>query len=694
MKRIYGFLIIFLTFSHLHAQTDYNPALKYLNDGYLDKSVKEFELTIKKDSLSHRSSKALDALYSLSKAQPGNYSIYYAAGVLSARLALKYDACYFLRKYIENTSPCKYVAEAEKILDTLKIDNNDLRYVEFIRKYLDDVEASKTNLESYWDEETKKRLGSNFDYYFLYNDYKEAFEQSLFFPVKSIRHTGDYTIVDAGGFSYAVTEQHNALKLSQPIILLTRNWNKKESRHFVFHFEDPSNLPDSSLINRLDSFYEGLSSKFQVNNNEKIDYYLAGAETIGKFYFRAPVNGIATAKWNIVSSVSWDNYHEIVHIITPRALNFNIPLLGEGIAVYYAGTTYFSNLFSIEWTKELMLKKKDPGIHEIYLIKDFTHSEKYNTGDIYFTAGAFSKYLIEKYDMDKYSDLCSRTTSDTLFPSAIGNVYHQSIAAIEHDFRNWMLNLQMPEISPFFNEKAEEVFNMADPEKDDSGNGKYIYPKDRYCRDGIFDLTKFRILKDKSRYYFEMTFRDLANRDSVEWGFYRTYAVIYLKNNDNKTRIHDWSGNIDLEGKFDQSICISDKGILLQNYDDTQVLSMKLNKTDDNIFGDVRSKTIRFSVPKEFLKGIGKRCWLFAGIGASDISSGLEKYWDSFIGSQASISGNANGNNGGCSDSSEFLPYYYDVLLPKETDQKEIFSGYSNDRKTRALFPYILIEKF
>ena len=51
------------------------------------------------------------------------------------------------------------------------------------------------------------------------------------------------------------------------------------------------------------------------------------------------------------------------------------------------------------------------------------------------------------------------------------------------------------------------LFSMADPVGDDVGDGDYAYPNARF-REGVFDLTRFEVLKDSSDVCFRFRFRN------------------------------------------------------------------------------------------------------------------------------------------------------------------------------------------
>lgn len=478
-----------------------------------------------------------------------------------------------------------------------------------------------------------------------------------------------------------------------PLFNITRNWFTKESGHFIFHSENKDDLPDSALVKKLDDFFLNISSLFQKNNRSKINYYKCSYQLNGRFYNKAPAFGYATPRLNIVSSVVWDNYHEITHILTSSIFNCPIPLLEEGIAVYYGGTSYFGSNFITDWSRDLALLNKAPRIFEIYLEQEFWNSKQNDINNNYFFSGAFSKYLIENYGVSKFIQL-NKIETDTLLPKQVKSVYGKDIFTLENDFTNWLIENEPLQISTRFSNNAEEIFSSSDALFDDNGDGSYVYPNDPDCKKGILDLTLFRVLQDGANYYFELKFRNLVDNDSVEWGFYRTYAEVCIKlNKNNSDRTHSLSGNIDLAGIFDYVLTISDKGIKLDNYSDTQLLSMKLFRTNSGKFGDTLSKSIKFSVSKKLIPGVNKSSGFFVGIGASDITDGFKKYSGSFVGQPIKISGKPGKNNGGCNSISSSNPVFYDILLPAGVKQSKLLTGATANQDEKIMLPYIYGKK-
>jgi hypothetical protein len=366
-----------------------------------------------------------------------------------------------------------------------------------------------------------------------------------------------------------------------------------------------------------------------------------------------------------------------------------IHLISEGIAecldaVYSSGR---ENLLS-EY-KEMSNMNEVPRISDIYLNESFDKSGF--GGDIdYTTSGAFITYLVETYGFERFLEFEANTKADSLIPKTIKEVYSKDFKTIENDFNKWIENLKLPGISSEFNEKAEEIFNMDDPENDDNGNGNYVYPADPKCKPGIFDLTKFRVLRDKKNIYFELKFKNLVDHDSVDYGFYRNYISLIIKTDTPKSENSSFRFlNVNLEAYPNYVFYITQKGIQLRSRNILLHEIIKLHCSNYSKFGDTTNKCIRFAVSRELVGEIDGKSGYIVGIGAGDISKGFKKKYDYIHNDIAKVDSIANKNNGGGGSVTNYNPNFYDILLPKEINQQKLLNSYSIENKKQVVLPYV-----
>jgi hypothetical protein len=212
------------------------------------------------------------------------------------------------------------------------------------------------------------------------------------------------------------------------------------------------------------------------------------------------------------------------------------------------------------------------------------------------------------------------------------------------------------------NPTAGLVCDIADPENDDKGDGKYVYPKNPNFRDGIFDITHLTVLADNENMYFRLTYRDLSNPGwHPEYGYQLTYTAIAIHQSD-----EEGSVDVGMNSKYAldrnhayQRVIYVGGGLQIQDARG-RVLAAYMPVPEDvkNPLGDVMTKTISFSVPVRFL-GTPDADWKFTVLaGAQDDHGGAG------IGEFRSAEANAGEWIGGGKSNSN-QPNVYDVILQK-----------------------------
>jgi hypothetical protein len=682
MKKILLLVLIgFFVSSNLFSQINFSKGFKLLKSGKLNESVMEFEKIIYRDSLSKKDSIIPDTLFRYAAGNPKDKDVKYILGILCEKMKFKYDSYLFLEDFLMNTKNETCKKKAKNILDTMKIEKEDLEYCRFIKKYIAAVKIQTEELSGYWDKKTIDRFRKECDIYI--KQYKNS-DLNSFIPIGKITTKPEYKNIQVGNFGYSMVKDSAGIKLIHPVLIMTKNWAKKESRHFIFYCRDQYYLPEYKTVNEMDKYFEEITEKLKIKDTGKIQYYLCyQPETCGELFSRIPDESYVYPQFRILASTDWFDRRGMVRVLNDNLPD--IPLLAEGLVYSYGGTYSFGREFILPWVKDLALVNKIPKISQIYLKKNF---DTKNT-DNYFTAGAFSKFLVEVYGIDKYLGLEKQSVKDLIFPEKVKEIYNLDLITLENDFISWLKNSNIPSISAEFKKDAEEIFSMDDPENDDNGAGSFTYPKDNKCKPGIFDLTKFRVLKDNNRIYFELKFRNLTDNDSVDWGFYKNYAVIKITNNQNDRWSAYAKGNVEVGCSTDYWFYISDRGIRFEN-NNNQYVMMKILRTDENKFGDIKTKCIRFSIPCSLAPKINKNTGYFVGIGAGENLNGKEKNARVGIGGIVKIDSLADKIHGGGGSSGKYSPDLYDILLPDSLDQHKLLSNYSNEKGKRAMLPSML----
>ncbi len=150
------------------------------------------------------------------------------------------------------------------------------------------------------------------------------------------------------------------------------------------------------------------------------------------------------------------------------------------------------------------------------------------------------------------------------------------------------------------------VFDIADPRGDDRGPlGTYLYPRNPAFEPGIFDGRQVTIRRDDAYYYFEIKLENLVNPGwRPEAGFQLTYLAIALNFGDRAgvrtTRIGKGANySVPLEYAYNYIIYV---GHGYRVSDARGRIRAEYRPADPSqAIGDVSEKTIRFSVPIEYL---------------------------------------------------------------------------------------------
>jgi hypothetical protein len=229
---------------------------------------------------------------------------------------------------------------------------------------------------------------------------------------------------------------------ANPIFVFTKDWSKKESQHFIYHFKTDKDKPDQKLLEKMDSFYEKIVSFLGVDYRDRIDYFRCdSAEEVGLFFNMEGslaqcdiINGVAAGIRDFV-------LHEVVHIISLRILpaeEQKLPerYLDEGLAYYLGGATFFSSDFLLSWAKTKI--QKDPKISLDSLV---LKPEKYQGNEGAALMSSLVKFLIENYGLDKFKKLYSLGKTYDRKKETLESIYGEKMDVLETKWKNFVLSL-------------------------------------------------------------------------------------------------------------------------------------------------------------------------------------------------------------------------------------------------------------
>lgn len=150
------------------------------------------------------------------------------------------------------------------------------------------------------------------------------------------------------------------------------------------------------------------------------------------------------------------------------------------------------------------------------------------------------------------------------------------------------------------------VFDIADPRGDDRGpTGTYLYPLNPAFEPGIFDGRQVVIRRDDGYYYFQIKLENLVNPGwKPEAGFQLTYLAIALNFGDKAgvrtTRVGQGANfSVPLEYAYNRIIYVGN-GYRITDARG-RILAEFRPADPSQAIGHVSEKTIRFSVPIEYL---------------------------------------------------------------------------------------------
>ncbi|MFQ5630228.1 MAG: glucodextranase DOMON-like domain-containing protein, partial [bacterium] len=322
---------------------------------------------------------------------------------------------------------------------------------------------------------------------------------------------------------YYVIREGEQWKLINPIDVLTRDWQSHETGYFIFHYPKETNIQDHlAELKLMDDECEKALKVFGIDLPQKIHFYKARTQTeCGELLMHPSSNGYAAVGFvsrqkdtpdspgfRIVVSISFINPHEVVHLLTALAgIPFVNAAIVEGIASALGGNTQTTADFTLAEAKNLLDHPMHFPLQKLLTLSDADFLR--NNFITYYEAGAFIKFLIDTFGIQKLKELCIETQSAEGFVQTIPNVYGYSIDELEEQLQSYLAQRNTPDVAFTIPPEAELVFSMSDPAGDDTGDGDYTYPRHKSFKKGVFDLQKFEVLKDSSRAYFRLLFQNM-----------------------------------------------------------------------------------------------------------------------------------------------------------------------------------------
>ncbi len=493
-------------------------------------------------------------------------------------------------------------------------------------------------------------------------------------------------------------EEDGKMVGANPIFIHTRGWLQRVSRHFIYHYkEKEKEKPDSSLLHRMDRFYERMVEFLRVDYQKRIDYYKCDfPEEVGELFGMEASLARSQMSNSVVASVQRFAPHEIVHIISYRILPPNqmkLPpvYLNEGLAYYLGGASYFAPELLLSWAKNKL--EADGSIKLKKLIKD---PLSYGTNEGAGLFCSFVKFLIDTEGLLKFKQLFSAGESFDEQREALTRIYGRSLPQLEREWKNFVLTLSLPEIEIVNGIRGKELFSVADPSGDDKGDGDYVYPENENALSGIFDLLSFKVCWDDELVYFYLQFANLICSENLsEKGFNGTFAAIAIDSDDREksgnTQLFGGNGNLEFSNRdgYEFVIEVSNAGILV--YDKHWVWHLLFLEAL-SFQTHIRGNEISFALPRQVIASFDSvnanpANWKFQVLTGGQVD-GWRNTADG-VGRFMEVGKRAQPDKGGGGTDTDLNPNVYDILTPKGISQERILGGYDVAQKRKAIIPMI-----
>ena len=491
---------------------------------------------------------------------------------------------------------------------------------------------------------------------------------------------------------YVIFEEGRWL-LENPIDVLTHDWLTYETDCIRYRYPPNIDIENHSAeLELMDRECERAQELLGFELGKKIEYFRTRTpEECGDLLLQPPAHGYAAVGYPylggeprgfpVVVSRSFLHPHELMHVLHVEA---RIPSLtavfSEGLATALGGTAAATADYALAQSANLMSKADRLSLRRLLTLPDAEFfSTNYQT---YILAGGFFRFLLERYGVEQLTRLATETRSQDQFLHTIPQVYGVSVDEIETMWHTYLRDLVVPSLGSSVPPTADLVFSMTDQDHDDVGDGDYL-PPERF-EDGVFDLTKFEVLRDTARVYFRVGFRNVAEPVTYRIGGEQFFPVVVIAigsaaSDDN--RLRQTAHGVRFEGGngYRVKINVGTRISLCDRFG-------RVYFTTPDIWSQVsdrRTESIQLSLPIDLFKELEPDWRYFVGVGVAS-----ERAMDFIDGGPApAFREHPVFFSGGNYDFGN--PAFIDVLLPEGLDQVAILSDYDGPAARLAVVPMV-----
>lgn len=209
------------------------------------------------------------------------------------------------------------------------------------------------------------------------------------------------------------------------------------SEHYIFHYCAGSVAEKDILLiaETQEKCFSKICSTLKTDYTEIINYYLTDSPLeIGRVIWNedAPCNGCALCGRNKVYAAYNDNIkcvgsHEDTHLIS-FLMNFpESDFVVEGLAMYMDGLWW--GVSNEIWAAYYKMKHADLSVKDLF---DNDIFADYSCTVTYPIAGAFSKFLIDTFGMERYIELYKYAGEE--YETIMQSIFHASFEDIVEQF--------------------------------------------------------------------------------------------------------------------------------------------------------------------------------------------------------------------------------------------------------------------
>ncbi len=563
-------------------------------------------------------------------------------------------------------------------------------------------QGSDQQAREYWNREELDRY-QVYDWQWATLTFRDIDLRQLNYKITSVKERGDFVVLEvvwyyregkAGPLQtdhrYFISEDGRTVG-ANPIWVYSKDWPRKESKHFVYHYKTPEEEPTQVLLDEMDRFYERVADLLCPEYAGRIDYYRCDSiQEVGRLFSAEPSLARSLPADRVIASITKSAPHEVVHVISYAVLppgKSRVPpeYVSEGLAYYLGGASFFSPDLLLSWARQRM-EQKGPIPLDSLILAPF--SQGVNQGAA--LVCSFAKFVTETRGIRRLEALYSAGSGQEEQREALQIVFRKSDEEIEQEWAQFVLTTIIPQITIEEPINCKTAYDFRDQKGDDEGDGDYVYPLNPKASPGIFDLTEVRVSQDQELVYFQLYFSDLSHAQiSSEEGFNGTFAVVVIDTDgvehSGNTRLFFDNGDFQLpdSNAYEFAIEVSNAGVLV--YDQNwiwQALFLKARSFDNH----VRGNEMFFAVPQQIV-GVPNENWKIQVLAGGQYGGWRTPGYG--VGRFMKVGQFPSADRGGGGTDTDYNPDVYDILIPKGIDQDKILGSYDVSQGKKARIPLI-----